>query len=280
MIVTLYKPEFIEKQRGRLFVVKTDDYGQIEDISRVCNTHNKLHTIVLTVNEPFSLIPFREEWKNIPIYLVVPEMGSFRDVAAKLNIIHQFKIRVFLNTDHKHTYTNLRILSSIGIPCGIHFGKIDPDWDVINDLMYYSVYGKVKHASIEPFEYVTSQYKPDIYTDFSAVYFNDPHQSVHMNEFGKIALTAEDLVSNKFITDIEHFDSIEQNPLYKEGLKRWQQFFLDNHLCSYCPAWRVCLGKFADKAEVNSVCKKFFSDLMDAADYYRLKQQKGTEVWQ
>jgi hypothetical protein len=54
----------------------------------------------------------------------------------------------------------------------------------------------------------------------------------------------------------------------RERAGRRQEHLLARDACSFCPAFRLCGGRFAP-AEQSSGCRAFFSDFMDAADYYR-----------
>ncbi len=68
---------------------------------------------------------------------------------------------------------------------------------------------------------------------------------------------------------------------YKKRVLSWQEFLLQKKGCAYCPAWRVCIGKFSSSYEKNPGCRDFFSDVMDAADYFKMqKKQSREELWQ
>ena len=85
--------------------------------------------------------------------------------------------------------------------------------------------------------------------------------------------------SVQFFSEI--IDSIRDNQKYIESQTQWQAFFLKTEPCAFCPAWRVCLGKFSSTHEQNPGCKDFFPDLMDASDFYRdLKKKEERELCQ
>jgi len=280
IIVCPFNQGLIDRLHSRQLVIQDNNCDRIHDITRVGNRQNRIHSIFLNLREPFGAVPFHESWKGIPLNISCPEMGFFKDVAKKLPLIKQLKLRVFLSSDHKNTYTQLRILSSLGIPCGIMFGELPVHWEALNDLMVYSVYGKAKHASIEPFQYIISHYRSVGRTDFSSVYFDNPMQFLHCSAEGKIALSAKDLAAGNFISEnIDDLDRIQELPAFAERKNEWQKFFLKNSICASCPGWRVCLGKYAVQAETDPGCKQFYADTMDAADFYRMKNEKEQEVW-
>ena len=202
---------------------------------------------------------------------------------AKLQMLRNMNIRIFLNSDNKLNFTSLHILASLGIDCGLSFSENKIDWEAMNDLMTYAIYAKVNHASIEPFMYAVKNYNPERLTDFSTVYFENPQFYLHIDKDENIALTSSDLKKGKYIAKgVEALEQIYENPLYLDAEKAWQEFFLADSPCAYCQAWRVCNGKFAKSFETNPGCRQFFTDLMDASDFYRTAEEKKRkkEVWQ
>jgi len=281
-IVCPFDEDLIEKLSQKKLVVRTDDSSLVSVIKNVTDRNVRLHTILLEPDEPLSSVAFMEEWEEIPIALYISKFGSFREFIHKLPLLRKLKLKVFLSTDNQQNYIHLRIMSSLGIRCGIIFGKNLVNWDLVNDLMHYALYSKSNHASIEPFQYIASNYRADQYTDYSSVYLDNPSKYLHINKKEQIALTRNELEEGKFIAEgVRSLNTISEIKEYKKRVLSWQEFLLQKKGCAYCPAWRVCIGKFSSSYEENPGCRDFFSDVMDAADYFKMqKKQSRRELWQ
>lgn len=274
-IVCDFDEDLIRRFQNKALVVKTRDLNLVQHIHWVISEHNKNHCIEVDYRGALSAMPVEEEWKDIPMHIFVERFGVFRDLVPKLPVLRGLSARFFLNTDEKDFLTNTQILASLGVNTGIKFGKRPVNWEALNDLMHYDVYAKVPHASIQPFHYLVTEYQADQQTDFNTVYFDNPKKYVHVNAEGKVALSSNDLKDGNFILDnVDQLDQLENMKAYKDYLHRWQEFFFTPEGCSSCPAWRVCLGAFADQVGENPGCTRFFSDLMNAADFVNEKNQE------
>ena len=250
-----FDKNLLDRLSNKRLVVKTSAFENIHPIlQHVNNVKSVLHCIMVEYSGSLASVPFHESWRGIPVAIFANEMGAFKEVINKIRLIRDLSVRIFLNSDNKENFTALHILASLGIDCGIFFGKNQIDWEAMNDLMTYAVYGKVNHATIEPFQYVVTNYNPARLTDFSSVYFENPRQYIH----------------------------IDKDENIDKAIHSWQEFFLKPDGCAYCQAWRVCMGKFSESVEKNPSCRQFFVDLMDAADHFLSVQQKNKrkELWQ
>lgn len=281
ILVCPYSEKLISKLKGRALVVRTNKFQDISHVYYMVNRDNKLHCVLIKSKDSLSSIAFQEDWKDIPIALYVSGLGSFRGMVNKLPVLKQLNIRVFISADKKKNFTDLRILSSLGVPCGLVFGEKKVNWDAVNDLMCYAIYGKVPHSPIEPFYFAASNYNPNKYVDLRSVYFENPKRYLHVNEEEHIFLSSQELIDGHYIENrLAMLDSITQNDEYKKRLNLWQTFFLESDGCAYCQGWRVCLGMFSSQSKENPGCKSFFSDLMDAADYFHSMENIKGELWQ
>jgi len=280
--------EFDEKLFNRLkdhrIAVVTHGFDQVHHICESFNDNgNTLHCLVVHYKGSVVSVPFHENLKNVPMAIFASEMGPFKEMMARLHILREMNVRIFLSSDNRANFTNLHILASLGVDCGISFGENTIDWDAMNDLMTYAIYAKVKHASIEPFMYAAKVYSPERLTDFGSVYFENPQSYLHIDKDENIALTSKDLKAGKFIAKgVEALENIQDIKEYQDAEFAWQEFFLKDNHCAYCQAWRICKGKFTDTFEKNPGCRQFFTDMMDAADYYQeaQKKTKKKEIWQ
>jgi len=285
VLVCPFDEGLLSRLHNKRVVVVTSDFEQIHPIGKILNDHqNNLQCIIIQHKGSIASVPFHESWRGIPIALFATEMGPFKEMMGRIHLIRDLNIRIFLSSDNNANFTSLHILASLGIDCGIYFGdKEKIDWEAMNDLMTYSVYGKVNHASIEPFNFITNHYNPEQLTDFSSVYFDNPQAYLHVDKDENIALTSDDLKNGKYISaGIESLNRIFENEKFEEAIHSWQQFFLKNDGCAYCQAWRVCMGKFSETFEKNQGCRQFFVDMMDGADHFLSLQHKNKrkELWQ
>ncbi len=284
ILVFQYDQGLLSKIHEKPIIVKATDYSQLHQIMDEANrNHNHVHCLVFNHKGAFSNIPLQKEWKGIPIAIYATDFGNFKEVLSKIQLLRELNLRVFLSTDEKANFTNLHILASLGVDCGIYFGEKPVDWESMHDLLSYAIYSKVGHGSIEPFHYLVSAYHPHRFTEFNTIYFNNPERYLHIDEDENIALNAVDLKEKKFISKgLENIQKISDDETYYDKLFEWQTHFQDIAGCSVCPAWRVCLGKFSDQVKDNPGCTKFFEELMDGADFFlaRQNQSKNKELWQ
>lgn len=281
-LVCPFNEKLLAKLRQKAIVIHTNDLNIIRYIDKEVNKSNKLHAIKIQTEKPLSAVAFSEDWKNIPLAIYSPEFGIYKDFLHQLHLIRKLNVRIFLSSHHDFNFIALRILSSLNISCGLYFDEGPQNWDAINDLMHYAIYSTTKHAPIEPFDYLAFHYEPSEYTDYSFVYFDNPTKYLHINDKEQIALTEKDLLSNNFIDEgICSLDNISENKKYLDFTNIRYDIMLRMNECAFCPAFRICLAKFADLDNKNETCKIFFSDFMDAADYsFSRKNNNGNQLWQ
>lgn len=170
---------------------------------------------------------------KIPLTLYLGGAGELLSYADKIDALKRPGVSVFL-PPVRQALTDLRVLSSLGVRCGIIFGRGVPDWDLLTDLLYYAAYTKVPHAGIEPFTYVHFNYKgPASRLDWRDAYFRD-------------AGAASDAPQETF----------------SGGLTT----------CSSCPGWRVCGGALSGYlSSEEAPCREFASALLETAEYVHAK---------
>lgn len=268
IVVCDFDESLIDKLNGEAIVANIDMLEDINHVDSIINEQNKTHCIVYrNYRKTVSGINFTPEWEDIPLLFYLKTLGSFKEFIHKMPIIQNLDIRIYLPASQDQNITNCRIMASLGIDCGLYFDTLNPNWDALIDLAAYVSYGRVQKASIEPLNYVIDNYDPQELTDFSSVYFNDPNKYIHLDKYENISLTSENLQNKKYLcSGFEKLDNVFDEKNYYNEINSWQKFFLKEEGCAYCPAWRVCMGKFSE-AKSNDMCKELFSDLMDAADF-------------
>lgn len=280
IIVCPFDRKLIASMKKRALVILTDDYNLVRYINSEVNRENKLHAIRLTLSFPLSELKVEDDWRDIPLLIESGDFGQFKQLIHQMNALRQLNIRIFLNADKSFNFTGLQILSSLQISSGLVMDRDFNSWEESIDLMHYAIYGRTKHAPIEPFDYIASQYGPRNFLDYNTVYFNNPEKYLHLNEAGQVALTPSDLEAGNFIAENLEELELESNEDYLAYLDTRHKIMLSMNDCAFCPALRICLGKFGEKADKQDGCKKFFSEMMDAADFYQLKHNKNNRLWQ
>ncbi len=281
VLVCPFDKDLLSRFHGLALVIRIDAPRKIVEVAHYVRQNNQLHAIMLETKLPLSSIPFDKAWSGIPIALYTPELGDFRELAGWLPLLKNLDIRIFMPAHIQESYTSLRILSSLNLASGLYFSSHAPDWDAMRDLLSYAAYGKIRHAPIEPFQFIISDYRPAKPNGFGSVYFEDPNRYLHISSEGKIALTHEDLVAGRTIScDPNRLDEINSCPEYREYMDSWRAFFLKQTDCACCQGWLVCLGRlYHVSGKSPDTCGKVMAELMDAGDYFRTLKDRKRELW-
>jgi len=267
---------------GKTVVIRLSDFEDVTPtIERAKHLQLDIKCIALHSDIPVSDIPFNRDWEGEPLAVFAPDLGNLRDFIKKIALLRHFNIRFYLPNDSGGCYTSHRILSSLGFSVAVLLNDDGVNWDALCDLMTYSLLGLVRHAPIEPFQYVTAQYDRNRHTDYASVYFEDPTSFLHLDGEGHVALSPDELRRGSFIgVNVDEIGDLSGNVEYVKRIESWRNFFLETNGCAYCQGWRVCLGKFAQGRKNNSSCKDFHVELMDVVEQYQTMKDKNKTVWQ
>ncbi len=249
----------------------------------VLGSGNSLHCVIVETDAPLDAIEAPENAKGIPLALIVPSMGKFRGLAPGLACLRELDARIYLRCDNPENITALRVLASVGIHGCAIFGKSPNHWEKLADLMTWAVLGFAPHASIEPFETIVSHYNPHSCLRWGRVWFDDPQCFLYLDERGRVALSRPELEQGNFIAgSISEIGDPPRFPAIKSSVLDWQRFFLQNHPCSVCPGWKICLGRFHSQSAENQGCSAFFIEMLDVArQYAKIKTPvEERHIWQ
>jgi len=234
-----------------------------------------LTRIILETDQPLSGVPIPEDWAGIPIALFVPGTGRYRDLSNKIQKLREFKIHVYLPAGNPESLVGSRILASLGVTCCLVFDEREPDWAALSDLMTYAVFGPSPRAPIEPFHHIADHYSPGACLDWGSLYFDDPKEYLHLDSGGRVALSRHALASGSFIA--EHISSIKdplENEGYVKGLNAWRRYFLEDHPCTLCEGWKICLGRFGFNGRHRAGCSRFAADTLSDIEQYQSQRQE------
>lgn len=285
VLVIPYEESLLGKLRGAVLVVRTEDDRLVPEIAGAVGPHNHLHAIWLRSTSPLSDIVIADAWEHIPVALYLPGLGDFQTCMLRVPFLRQLNVRIFLSAHLPENLTAVRMLSSLGVHCGLWLQDGPVDWEGVNDVMNYSIYTKTNHAPIEPFHYLAANYRRENAISFGPVYFNDPRKYLHLDRSHRIALSDQDLEYGEFVAEgLDSLATLADNERYLSALNNWQSIFQKPDGCAYCAAWRVCMGGFASSYVQNPEapeCRRFFNDLLEAAEFFQTQQgKKGNALWQ
>ena len=272
---------YFDKLKGHALVVYVQE---IDDINRIINevqTPTKLHAIVYE-NRLLSLesISIDERWNTNPIILKIGRLGQFRNVVQKIEQLKSMNVIITLQADLAQNYRDVQLLSSLGIHTGIDFDGCEVNWDAFQDIIAYAFYGRMSHAEIEPFSSMCTHYCGMNYVSPGMASFYNPERYVHVDQYGHLALSREQLIAGKFFDEgWDLLANISSHPSLKNEAHNWQQLFIENNPCTFCPAFRVCMAYFI-KCGDKEKCQNAMSDLLEAIEFNKSQQSKQNQLCQ
>lgn len=280
-VICPFEPTLIKRLKSVEIAVRVNSPDLIPAASEtVAESGNRLMAVILDSEKTLGEIQLNEDWGTIPIALMTPSMGRFSGIAESARILRGLNLRVFLPYGAENM-TGVRILASIGIPCCIVPEVTEPDWDAFADLMTYAVLERVPHAAIEPFDFIKRHYKENSYIEWGRSYFEDSAHFLHLDSEGRAAFSRKALLDGNFIGDVSDLAAALNKATEWKTLNR-RKLFLENHPCSRCLSFKMCLGR-AWRGEANqSGCSAFFSEAMEVLELYHAQTSTVQErtVWQ
>ena len=266
-VVCPYEATHLSDVLPHQLVVRVDGTRDIAKAISNCAGRVRIRAVMVRTQAPLSALEYSESWGATPVLVSSPSMGSFKEILGKLDVLSKLNVRLLLPASNPESYVSLQILSSLGVGCGIRFDGAAVHWEQLNDLLHYAMYTKIPHGPIEPFDYVASRYASEGIVDFGDVYYENPLRFAHVDRLGRVALSVEDASQEVFVGQgAAALEQLAAHPHYQSKETSWHQHFLERTDCSYCPAWRVCLGKFAGLADKNTTCRPAFAELLSACE--------------
>ena len=244
-IITLkYDLERLKSIKNRQIVVYTDTLESLEHQYAEAKRNNSVMAFVVSL--PYtsvSQIKFKEEWAEIPLIIFAYNIGDYDHFFFKVDVIRHLNVRIYLSSASSTVYSDLKIMSSLGVDCGILFeseAKIEDDKFL--DLASYYYMSPVPHATMEPFEFILRHLHDEDNRSFDSIYFKD---SLLYTEVG-----AE--------TDVESF---EEN--FDLKLQNYYIHFMQLDDCSKCPAFKICNRKMS---AILSSCSETMNEVYEYAE--------------
>lgn len=234
---------------------------------------NSLWGAILESDRPLADLAYDDWPQGLPLVVIAPTLGNFRDLARHLDRLRQLNLRVYLPGGQTGNLGNLRILSSVGIHAGAILKQVGTDWEYLADLATYTLLVRAPHAAIEPFSFISANYRAGCNLDWGAVFFDDPRHFLHLDVHGRVALSPAELAEQRFAAaNLAEIGSPEEFPPIRERARSWRTYFENNHPCAFCAGWRICLGKFSADLGKNAGCADFFTELLELVRQHRILQ--------
>ncbi|MFC2112025.1 hypothetical protein ACFLTA_02050 [Bacteroidota bacterium] len=278
ILVIDYNEDLVSKIQKQILAVRTDKPELITRISNQVNERENLYCLLFEHKGSLADMPLSEEWIDIPLAVYAQGMGDFTTLVSRLPLLRRMNIKVYFSTTRNESYRELKILASLGVQGCLIIDPESVDWNLVSDLMHYVVYTKTRHANIDPFSYIVEKHKKDSRTDYNHVYFNDPAVFIHVGPLQEISLSHDKLRKGEFLgKGLDLMAGLDENEDYISHMNQWQEDFIQTKECSFCPGWRVCLGKFSTGGKLDE-CSAFFSEMLEAVDYVKSRDKKKEPI--
>jgi len=269
IIVTNDDEQILSQISNYKLVIKLKDISRLDNIENyVKKNNNSIYAIVIEIELLETLNLSFLKTTTLPLILNIKKISNTYDILDNIDILRKKNIKIFLSSDYKENILNLQILSSLGCYCGFRFNNLDINWEALTDLMYYALIGRVKHGTIEPFQYIASSYKNTELTDFDTVYFNNIYKFIHINSQQELFLNDKMTEEYKINLNLNSLDAIGNEFNFKKIKNNWHTFFYELNDCCTCAGWRICIGKFANYSHKER-CKTLFSEMIDIIEQFK-----------
>lgn len=262
--------------RGRAMVVRVNCLEDINAIQSHLDEATKVEAFVYRNDfESLETIDINPAWGNTAIILYINRLGQFRNVHHKVDLIRRMNMIVIFTGNEAQVCEDAQILASLGIHTGIELRPDSELSDHVLDLITYNFYGTMPHGQIEPFSAIERNYDGESYVSPELTNFINPYRYIHVDKdlnlaFSKKALENGEILSAK-MGQLKPVDLEEEADKYAH---KWQEMFVDSHECTFCPAFRTCMGYFKHEGE-GKRCKTVMTELLDAIEFFKLKLQQN-----
>lgn len=248
ILILDYDKLLLQLLKNQRIVVITNSLDSIEEQFASSIQNNNVFAMFVSLPlTSISQIDFKPEWGAIPLIISAFNLGNYEHFLSKVDIIRSLNIRIYLSNKSETVFTELKIMASLGVDCGLWMndGKRMDD-DSFLDLASYYYMSPVPHATIEPFEHILNHLKEEINCGFEGVYFQDP------TLFHRIT-TSEDITMLEKKAD-------DGFPL---KMAHYYKHFIDLDDCSKCPSFKICDKQM--KSRLND-CTSTMNEIFEYAE--------------
>ncbi len=224
--------QILKEFRGRKVAIAVGDTGAAAKAAADARTIGAdLVCVIVETRLPLDRLKWGRDLASIPLVVVAPSFGTFRDLEPHVDLLRDLDITIHLPTGADGNMAGLRILSSLGIPCAAVISNDGQDWDAIADLATYAVLGPAPHAPIEPFAHMALNGEPFPFIDWDLPCFMGSRHFVRIHDGDRL-------------TPVTRAKARPAGP------------------CRHCAGWTACRGRFA-VAAAEGGCSSFFREMAD-----------------
>ena len=272
-----YSSNIIDKISGLHVVVRFSEVASFMHNYLSCQQHNHVDAFVLYLPlSSLSQIEINEVWHEIhtPLELIVYNLGDLNTIFQQLELLKQLEIRIYLASSFKGNYYGLKILSSLGIDCGLFIqpGKSIDD-ELLMDLASYYYLSPVPHAKIEPFDYISTRLTEEKNLSFNHVYYKDDSCYLLIDEDMKLYSSE----TGEYLCMLSEFNEEKEFDLrVSQKMDTYYSHFLNLDKCCKCKAFRICSGMMSDYL---SCCEEtMHSCLEDCLVFYNQQNKRTNDL--
>ena len=278
VLVTKYTWPVEEFLKGHAILVHINSLEDIPNIMKHIHDTTRIQAFVYS-DEYASLetIDINPEWGNVPIILFLNRLGQFRNVHEKIGFIRNMNIMLIFTGAEQQAATDAQVAASLGIHSGIALHPASPLSDSILDLITYNFYGTMPHGEIEPFSTIERYYDGESYVSPRMAEFVNPLRYVYVDKELHLAFSQKDLDNgNYFDQGLDKLYEVSSHEAIEKESCKWQEMFIDAHPCTFCPAYRICMGYFDQQWEKGR-CTDVMNESLQAIEFYKTKLQQNNK---
>ena len=269
-----------ERLKGRALVIKVNSLDDIKNIQSHLDETTKVDAFVYRDDfASLETIDINPSWGNTPVILYINRLGQFRNVHHKVGLLRQLNVIVIFTSTEKQACKDAQILASLGIHTGIQIKPNAELGEEVLDLITYSFYGTMPHAEIEPFATMEKYYDGESYVSPSLAEFVNPDRYIHIDRDLNLAFSEQELKDGIILKEKYPYLRTEEFADASEAYSlKWQDWFIESHKCTFCPAFRVCMGFFNQEGkDENPNCRKVMTELLEAIEFHKTRLQQNNK---
>lgn len=278
MLVTRYNWPIEEYLKGHALIVQINHLDDVVNIKKHLDDATKISGFVYRDDyASLETIELKTEYCDSPLYLLINRLGKFRDVFHKIEMLKRMNVVVIFTGSEATAISDAQILASLGIHTGISLKPNSALDDNLLDLITYTFYSPTRHAEIEPFSTIERYYDGEDYVSPTIAAFVNPNRYLHVDKDFRLAFSEEDLASDNIIgTGADFLRSEDLQKAIETKELEWQKMFVESDACTFCPAFRICMGYFKSQRE-SKRCVQVMSELLEAIEFYKKTKQNSNQ---
>lgn len=256
----------LHKIQNRSIVLQTNDLTQVKHAEKIIKENNStLYAIYAKLDTALDEVDFSIELPNVKIVCSAPKLGAYKEFRKQREEIDKKKLLFLFPPTTADSYTNAKILSTLGLQVGIKLNEDAILWQDLIDLLYHTNYSQASHKVVEPIHQIVEGFRQNEGYVFGSLYFENQNKFIHIDANENIALSERALRAGDYIsTGIDSLSTEAFANAFQQQKREWHNEFIEHKKCATCKAWRVCAGqyiKYCDNNDGGPV--EFFNEIIN-----------------